>query len=212
MKISEVMTTDVQTVTPDQSAREAAKFMLRAEAGSIPVTDGGRVIGMITDRDIAVRGVAEGRGPDTPVRDLMTDHIICARQDDNVDDVAQRMSQQQVMQIGQAAAGVVFGDMGIGAQRAVMGAFGMGAQVGVLLPFSRDHESEADMIGLELLVRACFDPREAPRLWERMAGLGGERQPDMLSTHPNPAARAEAFDRVMPRAIEVYEERCGPLT
>ena len=99
MKISEVMTTDVETVSPDQTAREAAKFMLRAEAGSIPVTEGERVIGMITDRDIAVRGVAEGRGPDTPVRDLMTDHIICARQDDNVDDVAQRMSQQQVRRL-----------------------------------------------------------------------------------------------------------------
>ena len=99
MKISEVMTTDVETVTPDQSARDAAKFMLRAEAGSIPVTEGDRVIGMITDRDIAVRGVAEGRGPDTPVRDLMTDHIICARGDDNVDDVAQRMSEQQVRRL-----------------------------------------------------------------------------------------------------------------
>ena len=99
MKISEVMTTDVETVTADQSARDAAKFMLRAEAGSIPVTEGDRVIGMITDRDIAVRGVAEGRGPDTPVRDLMTDHIICARGDDNVDDVAQRMSQQQVRRL-----------------------------------------------------------------------------------------------------------------
>ncbi len=99
MKISEVMTTDVETVTPDQSAREAARFMLRAEAGSIPVTEGDRVIGMITDRDIAVRGVAEGRGPDTPVRDLMTDHIICARQDDNVDDVAQRMSDEQVRRL-----------------------------------------------------------------------------------------------------------------
>ena len=99
MKISEVMTTDVETVTADQSAREAAKFMLRVEAGSMPVTEGDRVIGMITDRDIAVRGVAEGRGPDTPVRDLMTDHIICARGDDNVDDVAQRMSQQQVRRL-----------------------------------------------------------------------------------------------------------------
>src|SRR5690606_26091348 len=76
MKISEVMTTEVQTVTPDQTAREAAGFMLRADAGSIPVCDGDTVIGMITDRDIAVRGVAEGRGPDTPVRELMTDHII----------------------------------------------------------------------------------------------------------------------------------------
>jgi CBS domain-containing protein len=93
------MTSDVQTVTPDQSAREAANFMLRAEAGSIPVTEGDRVIGMITDRDIAVRGVAEGRGPDTPVRELMTDHVICARQDDDVDDVARRMSEEQVRRL-----------------------------------------------------------------------------------------------------------------
>jgi predicted Zn-dependent protease len=125
---------------------------------------------------------------------------------------AERMSQQQVMQIGQVAAGAVFGDMGADAQRTVMGAFGMGAQVGVLLPFSREHESEADMIGLELLVRSCFDPREAPRLWERMAQLGGGGgQPEMLSTHPDPAARALAFDEMMPTAIAVYEKKCGPL-
>jgi predicted Zn-dependent protease len=125
---------------------------------------------------------------------------------------AERVSQQQVMQIGQLAAGAVFGDMGAGTQRAVMGAFGMGAQVGVLLPFSREHESEADMIGLELLVRACFDPREAPRLWQRMSQLGGGGGgSDMLSTHPDPAARAQAFEEVMPQAIAVYEKRCGPL-
>ena len=68
-----------QTVQPDQTAREAASFMLSADAGSIPVTEGDRLIGMITDRDIAVRGVAKGHGPDTPVRDLMTDDIVCAR-------------------------------------------------------------------------------------------------------------------------------------
>jgi predicted Zn-dependent protease len=68
------------------------------------------------------------------------------------------------------------------------------------------------MIGLELLVRACFDPREAPRLWERMSQLGGgERGSDMLSTHPDPATRAQAFERVMPQAIAVYEKRCGAL-
>jgi CBS domain-containing protein len=99
MKVSEVMTSDVQTVTPDQSAREAASFMLRAEAGSIPVTEGDKVIGMITDRDIAVRGVAEGRGPDTPVRELMSDDIICARQDDDVHEIAQRMSKEQVRRL-----------------------------------------------------------------------------------------------------------------
>ena len=99
MKISEVMTTDVQTIGADQTAREAAAFMLRAEAGSIPVCEGDRVIGMITDRDIAVRGVAEGRGPDTPVRDLMSDGIVCAREDDDVDEVAQRMSTEQVRRL-----------------------------------------------------------------------------------------------------------------
>jgi metalloendopeptidase OMA1, mitochondrial len=123
---------------------------------------------------------------------------------------AERMSQQQLMQFGQIAAGAVVGDMGYEAQRMVAGMFGMGAQVGVLLPFSRTHESEADMIGLELLVRACFDPREAPRLWERMAELGGgARPPDILSTHPDPAARARAFEEVMPTALAVYEQRCG---
>jgi CBS domain-containing protein len=99
MKVSQVMTSDVQTVNADQTAREAASFMLRAEAGSIPVLEGDKVIGMITDRDIAVRGVAEGRGPETPVRDLMSDGIICARDDENVADVAQRMSSEQVRRL-----------------------------------------------------------------------------------------------------------------
>ena len=96
MKISEVMTTDVKTISADQTAREAASFMLRADAGSIPVCEGDRVIGIITDRDIAVRGVAEGRGPDTPVSELMSDGNICAHEDDDVQAVAQRMSDEQV--------------------------------------------------------------------------------------------------------------------
>jgi CBS domain-containing protein len=99
MRISEVMTTDVETIRADQTAREAASFMLRADAGSIPVCDGDRVIGMITDRDIAVRGVAEGRGPDTPVSELMSDGVICAREDDDVQAVAQRMSEEQVRRL-----------------------------------------------------------------------------------------------------------------
>src|SRR5438309_11771382 len=99
MKISEVMTRDVQTVRPDQTAREAASFMLQADAGAIPVTDGERLIGMITDRDIAVRGVAEGHGPDTPVRELMTNDIVAARMDDDTDDVAVRMSEAQVRRL-----------------------------------------------------------------------------------------------------------------
>ena len=99
MKVSEVMTREVQTVQPDQPVQEAANFMLSAEAGSIPVTEGERLIGMITDRDIAVRGVAKGFGPDTPVRELMTDELITARIDDDVQDVASRMSEAQVRRL-----------------------------------------------------------------------------------------------------------------
>lgn len=99
MKISEVMTTEVETITAEQTAREAASFMLRADAGSIPVCEGDKVVGMITDRDIAVRGVAEGRGPDTPVSELMSDGIICAHEDDDVQEVARRMSEEQVRRL-----------------------------------------------------------------------------------------------------------------
>ena len=96
MKISEVMTRDVRTVRPDQTVREAAGFMLSEDTGSMPVSDGDRLLGMITDRDIAVRGVANGHGPDTPVSELMTRDVVCARDTDDVADVASKMSSAQV--------------------------------------------------------------------------------------------------------------------
>ena len=99
MKVSEVMTRDVQTVRPDQPVQQAANFMLNADAGSIPVTDGDRLIGMITDRDIAVRGIAKGYGPDTPVRELMTDDLVIVRLDDDVEDAASKMSEAQVRRL-----------------------------------------------------------------------------------------------------------------
>jgi CBS domain-containing protein len=99
MRVSEVMTRDVQTVRPDQPVQEAASFMLSADAGSIPVTDGDRLVGMITDRDIAVRGVAKGHGPDTPVRELMSSDVICARIDEDCDEVAIKMSEAQVRRL-----------------------------------------------------------------------------------------------------------------
>ena len=99
MKVSEVMTRNVQTVRPDQPVQEAASFMLSADAGSIPVTENDRLIGMITDRDIAVRGVAKGYGPDTPVRELMTNDLVILRIDDNVEDAAAKMSSSQVRRL-----------------------------------------------------------------------------------------------------------------
>jgi CBS domain-containing protein len=99
MKVSEVMTREIETVSPDQPVQKAASFMLSADAGSIPVTEGDRLVGMITDRDIAVRGIAKGYGPDTPVRELMTDDLVIVRIDDDVEDAASKMSDAQVRRL-----------------------------------------------------------------------------------------------------------------
>ena len=99
MKVSEVMTREVRTIGPDQTAKEAANFMLSTDAGSIPVTDGERLVGMITDRDIAVRGVAKGFAPDTPVSELMTKDCITAREDDDGSTIASKMSEAQVRRL-----------------------------------------------------------------------------------------------------------------
>ena len=96
MKIADVMTAEVDVVKPDQTIQQAASFMLRADAGSIPVCDGERLVGMVTDRDIAVRAVAEGMGPDTPVRETMSDEVLYCFEDDDVEDVAAKMSESQV--------------------------------------------------------------------------------------------------------------------
>jgi CBS domain-containing protein len=99
MKVSECMTQDVELVTPEQPIREAAQFMLRADAGALPVGDGDRLIGMVTDRDITVRGVAEGLGPDTPVRQVMTEDLVYCYDDDEIENAAMKMSDAQVRRL-----------------------------------------------------------------------------------------------------------------
>ena len=96
MNIRDLMTSDVQTVSPTDTAQQAASFMLSADTGSIPVCDGDRIVGMITDRDIAVRGVGKGLGPDCSVADLMSKDVVCARDTDDVLAIAQQMSDKQV--------------------------------------------------------------------------------------------------------------------
>lgn len=124
---------------------------------------------------------------------------------------AERMAQQKLVQIGTMAAGMAVGDMDSGMQRTVMGALGLGAQFGVLLPFSRGNENEADHIGLMLAARACYDPREAPKLWEKMseAGGGGQKPAEFMSTHPSDATRIQKLNELMPEALAEREKYCG---
>ena len=99
MKVSEVMTRDVQLVSPQQSICDAAKMMAECDAGALPVGDGDRLVGVVTDRDIAIRAVGENRGPDTPVREVMTKQVLYCFEDESVDHVAQNMGEQQVRRL-----------------------------------------------------------------------------------------------------------------
>jgi metalloendopeptidase OMA1, mitochondrial len=90
-------------------------------------------------------------------------------------------------------------------QRAVMGALGAGTQFGVLMPFSRKHESEADEIGLLYMARAGYDPRESIHFWQRMENTGGAQPPEFLSSHPSHGTRIQQLEAEMPKALEEYD-------
>ncbi len=123
---------------------------------------------------------------------------------------AERMAQNKLVQIGSMATGMAISDMEPQQQKAVMAVMGAGAQYGVLLPFSRDHESEADEVGLMLAAAACYDPREAIGLWERMGqASGGQAPPEFMSTHPSGSTRIARLQQLMPRALEFRKAYCG---
>ena len=96
MKISECMTQDVRLVSPDDTIERAAQIMGSADTGVLPVSDGDRLVGMITDRDIAVRGVAEGCGPSARVGDIMSREVKYCYDDAEMDEVLDNMAQIQV--------------------------------------------------------------------------------------------------------------------
>ena len=99
MRVSEAMTRGVKLCTPGQTIREVARTMAEIDAGAMPVGENDRLIGMITDRDIAIRAVAEGKGPDTPVREVMSEHIHYCYDDEELDDVAQNMGDIRVRRL-----------------------------------------------------------------------------------------------------------------
>ena len=121
---------------------------------------------------------------------------------------AERMAHQKLVQYGSMATSMALGSMDIGTQKMIMGALGMGAQYGVLLPFSRKHESEADFMGLIYLARACYDPTEAPKIWERMAENSKGQPQEFMSTHPSHATRIQQLNEWMPTALAEKEKHC----
>jgi len=123
---------------------------------------------------------------------------------------AERMSQGQLTNTGLQVVGAAAGAAGGGGMlgQAAMAALGVGAQVGVLLPFSRKHESEADYVGILLAADAGYDPREAIALWERMGQMSGGGAPsEFMSTHPSHETRIAQLKKWMPEAMAIYQTK-----
>jgi CBS domain-containing protein len=106
MQVNEVMTAQVSIATPRTTIKEVAQTMVQAESGAVPVVDDGKVVGLITDRDIVLRVVAAGRGLETLVCEVMTEGVETCREDDNVADAIGKMSAKQIRRL------VVLGESG----------------------------------------------------------------------------------------------------
>lgn len=119
---------------------------------------------------------------------------------------AERMSQNMLLQGALVGAAFSLRKMDSDERGMIMAALGAGATVGVMLPFSRSHESEADEYGLYLSALAGYDPQAAIGLWQRMGALGGSRPPEWLSTHPSEETRIERLQAAMPEAMKHYRK------
>jgi CBS domain-containing protein len=99
MKVRDIMTRDVHVMNPDQSLQEVAREMSKKDVGAVPIAENDRLVGMITDRDIAIRAVAEGKGPNLKVRDIMTEQVKYCFEDDDVDHIAKNMADIQMRRL-----------------------------------------------------------------------------------------------------------------
>jgi predicted Zn-dependent protease len=112
----------------------------------------------------------------------------------------ERVSTGLVTQLGLGVLDQVLGDAEDENHGTLMALLGLGAQVGVMLPFSRSHESEADLMGLDAMARAGFDPAASVTLWENMAAVGGGQPPEFMSTHPSHGSRIAGLEGRMAEA------------
>ena len=117
-----------------------------------------------------------------------------------------RLSTQYATQAGLTLLSAFAGGGDGGQKSQIMSLLGLGAQVGVILPFSRAQESEADVIGLRYMAKAGFDPRESIGLWRNMMAASGGRPPEFLSTHPAGETRIDALQAHMAEAMQLYQQ------
>jgi CBS domain-containing protein len=99
MKVCDAMSRDVQIASPKQSIRDAARIMAKIDAGALPVGENDRLVGVITDRDIAIRAVAEGKAPTTKIRDVMSQEVLYCFDDQDLEEVAQNMGEMKIRRL-----------------------------------------------------------------------------------------------------------------
>ncbi len=187
--------TNALTAEESQGAWEVLVFEDEtANAFALP----GRKIGVHT----GLLGVAKNQDQLATVLGHEVAHVLARHS-------AERVSDQIAIQGGAQLAGAVLGAAGDPSSPLhglALGALGLGANVGVLA-FSRTHESEADLIGLDLMARAGFDPRQSVPLWQNMeAASKGQRPPEFLSTHPSPATRIQDLEKRIPQTLPLAEQ------
>jgi predicted Zn-dependent protease len=120
---------------------------------------------------------------------------------------AERMSQGLMQQMGGVALDVALSSKPAETRQMFGMAYGVASNYGAMLPFSRLHESEADKMGLIFMAMAGYDPREAPKFWERMASMsGGGAPPEFMSTHPSHSTRIKDLNDQIPEALKYYKE------
>lgn len=147
MKAREIMTENPACCTPEDTAQTAARRMVENDCGCLPVVsdvESREIVGVVTDRDLAARGVAEGRAPDTPVREMMSASPSCCTPDDDIEDVERIMAERQVRRVP------VIDDQGC--------CMGMIAQADLAR-----HEQEADDHEVRRTVERISEPRDRPR-------------------------------------------------
>jgi predicted Zn-dependent protease len=118
----------------------------------------------------------------------------------------ERMSQEMLAQYGSLALNEAIKQKPEQTKNIFNKAYGLGAQFGVLLPYSREHELEADRLGLIFMAMAGYDPQTAVAFWERMSALGGSKPPEFLSTHPSDATRIAKIKAAIPEALKYYKK------
>jgi predicted Zn-dependent protease len=118
----------------------------------------------------------------------------------------ERMSQELLVQFGGIALNEAIKEKPDETKNIFNSAYGIGSQLGVLLPYSREHELEADKLGLIFMAMAGYDPQSAIPFWERMASLGGAKPPEFLSTHPSDATRINKIKSDLPEAMKYYHK------